>query len=230
MGTKKTVKRQKAIHNSPSQALANCTRCGTCCRKGGPALHKEDNTILLAGHIKREHLITIRKGEPAFSPLSGGLGLVQKEFVKLAGKRKSWVCCFFDEKEAACTIYAHRPLECRLLKCWDTASLLSVIGQKTFSRADIISKDDPILKFIKRHEKECSLEKAEGLISALLRKKNDTALLGKLTALAQRDLTLRSQAIAKFGLSLGEELFIFGRPLFKILGARGLQLMDRIAG
>jgi len=204
-------------------------RCGTCCRKGGPALHEEDNKILLAGHIEREHLITIRKGELAFSPLSNRLEPIEREFIKIAGKGKGWVCCFFDEKKSTCTIYAHRPLECRLLKCWDTAELLSVIGQKTLSRADIISKDDPILKFIKTHEKECSLEKTEGLISALLRGKDNEALLEKLTSLVQRDLTLRSQAIAKFGLSLEEELFIFGRPLFKILGARGFQL-DKIAG
>jgi len=205
-------------------------RCGTCCRKGGPALHEEDKKILLAGHIEREHLITIRRGELAFSPFSNRLEPVQKELVKLAGKGKGWVCLFFDEKKSSCAIYAHRPLECRLLKCWDTAELLSVIGQKTLGRADIISKDDPILKFIETHEKECSLEKAEGLISALLRGKDNAALLEKLTALVQQDLAIRSQAIAKFGLSLEEELFIFGRPVFKILSARGFQFMDKIAG
>ena len=205
-------------------------RCGTCCRKGGPSLHKEDNKILLAGHIGHEHLITIRKGELAFSPLSGRLEPVQKELVKLAGKRKGWVCCFFDEKKSACAIYAHRPLECRLLKCWDTAELLSVIGQKTLSRTDIISKDDPILEFIETHEQECSSEKAEGLMSAFLREKGNAALLEKLTALVQQDLAIRSRAIAKFGLSLEDELFIFGRPLFKILSARGFYFTKPIAG
>ncbi|MDH4230547.1 MAG: YkgJ family cysteine cluster protein [Nitrospirota bacterium] len=230
MSSRKTVKRQKAIHNSPSHAATNCMRCGTCCRKGGPALHKEDIKIILAGHIDREALITLRKGELAFSPLSSRLEPVQKEIVKLAGKRKGWDCCFFDEKKSACIVYAYRPLECRLLKCWDTAGLLSVIGQNTLDRFDIISKDDPLLPFIKIHEKECSMEKAEGLISAFVKKKDNAALLDKITALAQRDLTLRSQAVAQFGLSLGEELFAFGRPLFKILGARGFQLMDKICG
>jgi Fe-S-cluster containining protein len=205
-------------------------RCGTCCRKGGPALHKEDNKILLAGHIEREHLITIRKGELAFSPLSNRLEAVQKELVKLAGKGKSWTCFFFDEKKCSCSIYAHRPLECRLLKCWDTAELLSVIGQKTLSRTDIISKDDPILEFIETHEQECSSEKAEGLMSAFLREKDDATSLEKLTALVQQDLAIRSRAIAKFGLSLEDELFIFGRPLFKILSARGFYFTKPMAG
>ena len=205
-------------------------RCGTCCRKGGPALHTEDMEIMLGGHIAREHLITIRKGELAFSPLSNRLEPVQKELVKLAGKRKGWVCLFFDEKKSACTIYAHRPLECRLLKCWDTAELLSAIGQRTLTRADIISKDDPILEFIETHERECSSEKAEGLISAFLREKDDATSLEKLTALVQQDLAIRSRAIAKFGLSLEDELFIFGRPLFKILSARGFYFTKPMAG
>ncbi len=230
MGTKKTLKRLKDIHNSPSQPVTDCIRCGTCCRKGGPSLHKEDKKIILAGHIDREHLITIRKGELAFSPLMNRLEPVQKELVKLAGKGKAWVCCFFDEKKSACTVYTRRPLECRILKCWDTAELLSVIGQNTLDRFDIISKDDPLLTFIEVHEKECSLEKAEGLISALVREKDNAALLEKLNALVQRDLTLRSQAISKFGLSLEEELFIFGRPLFKILRSRGFQFMGKIDG
>jgi hypothetical protein len=44
-------------------------------------------------------------------------------------------------------------LECRLLKCWDAVELLSVIGQNTLSRSDIVSKDDPVLKFIETHER-----------------------------------------------------------------------------
>jgi len=103
-----------------------------------------------------------KKGELAFSPLSNRLEPVQKELVKLAGKGKGWVCLFFDEKKSSCAIYAHRPLECRLLKCWDTAELLSVIGQKTLSRIDIISKDDPILKFIETHEKNVPWRKWKG--------------------------------------------------------------------
>ena len=99
MSKKKTEKKQKVIHGSTPDGATSCIRCGTCCKKGGPALHLEDKEILLAGHIKRESLITIRKGELALSPLSGRPGPVEKELVKIAGKGKGWVCCFFDEKK-----------------------------------------------------------------------------------------------------------------------------------
>jgi len=225
MSKKKTEKKQKVTHGSTPEDATRCVRCGTCCKKGGPSLHLEDKKILLAGHIGRESLITIRQGDLAFFPLSKRPEPIEKELVKIAGKGKGWVCCFYDEEEASCTIYAHRPLECRLLKCWDTAQLLSVIGKDTMTRADILSEDDPIMEFIEAHEKECSVRMAEDLISVLLEKNDDPDSFAKLNALVHHDLDMRSRAISKFGLSLEAELFIFGRPLFKVLNSRGFQLM-----
>ncbi len=213
-------------HDTASEKVTGCIRCGTCCLKGGPALHKEDKDILLEGHIIRERLITIRKGELAFSPLSGKLEPIKKELVKVAGKGKGWSCCFYDTEKAFCTIYSHRPLECRLLKCWDTEELLSVIGKDTLARADILGPDDPVVKYVETHEAECSLQQAEEFISVLLKKQDDPGSLAKLTVLIHEDLAIRSRAIAEFGLSLEAELFVFGRPLFKILNARGLQVID----
>ena len=66
----KNGKKQKTPRTGPGN-ITGCMRCGTCCTKGGPALHKEDKDILLDGHIGRERLVTIRKGELAFSPISG---------------------------------------------------------------------------------------------------------------------------------------------------------------
>ena len=66
---------------------------------------------------------------------------------------------------------------------------------------------------------------AEDLISVLLEKNDDPESLAKLTALVHQDLAIRSKAISEFGLSLEAELFLFGRPLFKVLSSRGFQLM-----
>lgn len=190
--------------------------------KGGPALHKEDKKLLLAGHIKYDQLATVRKGEPAYSPVSGGLEPVKKELVKIAGKGKTWECLLYDNQSSSCRIYRHRPLECRLLKCWDTSGIISVIGKNTLSRIDIIGKDNPALRFIEMHERECPVQAAEDLVSALLVKNEDPKSIAKLTALIHQDLAIRSRAISEFGLSLGVELFYFGRPLLKIVGSRGV--------
>lgn len=225
MHKKKTEKKQKVVHSSTPSGATGCIRCGTCCKKGGPSLHREDKEIVLAGHIKRENLVTIRKGELAFFPLGERPEPVQKELIKIAGKKKGWGCCFYDEKGSSCTIYTHRPLECRLLKCWDTVQLLTVVGKDTMTRADILTKDDPVLRFIDTHEQECSITIAEDLISMLLEKNDNPVPLAKLTAMVHQDLSIRARAISEFGLSLEAELFLFGRPLFKVLNARGFQLM-----
>ena len=65
----------------------SCIRCGTCCLKGDPVLHHEDKKILLAGHIGYQHLVTIRKGELAFDPLSGKVEPVPKELVT----KQDWI-------------------------------------------------------------------------------------------------------------------------------------------
>src|SRR4030042_1349731 len=202
----------------------SCIRCGTCCMKGGPALHQEDKNTLLAGHVGHQHLVTIRKGELAFNPVSDKLEPVPRELIKVQGKGKGWTCCFYNKKEASCAIYAHRFIECRLLKCWDTSKLISVIGKNTIIRADIINPNDPILKVIETHEQECPYKEAGNLILNLSHEADKSKTLSKLTELVRKDLSIRSYAISELELKKEFELFIFGRPLFKVLSAHGLSV------
>ncbi|WP_334110790.1 YkgJ family cysteine cluster protein [Thermodesulfitimonas autotrophica] len=201
-----------------------CIRCGTCCRKGGPVLHHQDKEIIRAGHAGYQHLITIRRGEMAFDPLSNGLRPAAQELVKVRGRGKEWCCAFFDAARSACTIYPHRFRECRLLKCWDPADLLAVVGKETLVRADLINPGDPILEMIALHERECSYEEVERLIAALSTPHHRDKALARLTTLVRRDLALRLYAERELGLCLDYELFVFGRPLFNYLEARGVPL------
>ncbi|MFC1826558.1 YkgJ family cysteine cluster protein [Thermodesulfobacteriota bacterium] len=193
-----------------------CERCGTCCLKGGPALHNEDKRLLLQKFIDRKSLITIRRGEPVFSLDGCRPEWTQTEIIKLKGKHAGWSCIFYDQNSFICTIYHRRPLECILLKCWDTVELEAISGKRLLSRFDIISSHEPIIKYIQRHEKECSLE----IFDQLSIRQNGTinkSTLAELTALVNKDLVLRSEAILHLNLNLDLELFYFGRPLFKIL-------------
>ena len=209
-------------NNYKNRARNECQRCGTCCLKGGPVLHHEDKKILRAGHIGHKHLVTIRKGELARNPVNDLLEPVHQELIKVRGKREDWACCFYDEKESSCSIYENRFLECRLLKCWNPSELLSVIGRDTIVRADIINPDDPILKVIKTHELECPFHEIDSSIDNILRERDKSKNLEKLTQLVNKDLSIRYYALSELGLNKDFELFIFGRPLFKILNDRGI--------
>ena len=210
-----------------NKTKTECDRCGTCCIKGGPALHCEDVNLLRNNILKQEHLITIRKGEPVFSPGVEKLEPANSELVKIKGKGIEWICFFFKEEEAACAIYEHRPLECSLLKCWETADLEKVAGQKLLSRHDIIAPDDPLLPFIKKLNDICPLVNLDRLLGAMNRYNSRQQALADLTVLVNADMKIRAQAYARFHFSLDLELFYFGRPLFKILDQCGIKTYEK---
>lgn len=202
----------------------SCTRCGTCCRAGGPALHREDTAVLLGGHAGHRHLVTIRAGEPVFDPFAEAVKPAPQEMIKVRGRGGEWTCCLYDEGTSSCTIYEHRFLECRLLKCWDPAALAEVAGRNLLTRADLINPGDSVLELIALHERECSYGLVEELLVALSEGRRKEEALGELRELVRRDLAIRLLAIRDLGLAEEYELFIFGRPLFKVLEPRGLKV------
>ena len=66
----------------PILGAHRCSKCGTCCRKGGPSLHVEDGFLVTQGLIHTRHLYTIRRGELAHDPVRGGLVRVDTDIIK----------------------------------------------------------------------------------------------------------------------------------------------------
>ena len=205
-----------------------CIRCGTCCKKGGPSLHMGDKSLLKNGHIHYSDLITIRKGESAYSPISGKVEPVRQELVKLAGKDREWTCRFFNDSGngSLCELYKHRPLECRLLKCWNPQELIDVIGKDTISRYDLIKSDDPLMEIIPLHDQECSFLEVEELLTVLAEKPEIDGTMARLTGLVRKDLAIRSHTVARFNMPVAVEFFILGRPLFSQLEQRGIEIRE----
>ena len=208
-------------------AMNHCRRCGTCCRKGGPVLHREDLEIIRSSRLEYRHLLTIRKGEWAYSPVTGQVEPTTQELVKTANRANEWACLFYDELNKSCTVYDHRPLECRLLKCWEPEELLEVIGRHTLARIDIIAPDNPLLDLVLHHEQECPASRLARLVPENTKQAANQDKLAELTALVQKDLAIRRKAIQRFGLVVNEELFFFGRPLFIVLSAHGLMVREQ---
>lgn len=212
-------------------AATACQRCGTCCRQGGPALHGPDAELIRSGALHLDDLVTVRRGELAFQPLADRPEPVTHEFLKLKGQNGSWCCAFFNETSKGCLRYAHRPMACGLLDCTDTGPLLAIAGQDLLTRFDCLLTDDPLLPLIEAHEQTCPCPDLAA-IDRDLHQTTDAiaALLADLEAAVARDLAFRTWVAAAHGLSLGQELFAFGRPLFQLLHPLGVQAVNTAAG
>jgi Fe-S-cluster containining protein len=193
--------------------LKNCQQCGTCCRKGGPALHRQDLYLIQTGILPISRLVTIRNGEPVFSPVTGLVEPARQELLKLSASN-SWSCPLLNPADNNCEIYDSRPSECRLLKCWDTAELKNCIYQDNINRWDIIPPDSDIFPIVQQHEKVCTFADIE---QSAQTKKPGNGIRSKINVIIERDLSIREQAVSLLSLSLEEELFYFGRPMFTSL-------------
>lgn len=188
-------------------------------------MHLEDLVLIDGKRLSIGNLITIRQGEPVFSPLTGAFEPSPMELIKLAGQNNSWACCFFKSSDKSCGIYQHRPLECRLLKCWDPGELIGKIYRNAIKRTDIIVKANLANKWLIEHKEKCSYAELSQL-AVRIQKNNDLTALAAGTEMINQDINLRGQAIRALKLNLAEELFYFGRPMFKSLSYFGLRIME----
>jgi Fe-S-cluster containining protein len=135
--------------------LVHCRRCGTCCLKGGPVLHREDLELVRQGHIPLRDLVTICPGEPVHDNVKGRIRQTENDRIKIQPHPGSAACRYYDTAERACTIYARRPLQCRVLKCWDTADLEAVYDRHHLSRKDLLGDIPGLWELVDAHGRRC---------------------------------------------------------------------------
>jgi len=189
-------------------------------------MHTEDYKLIASNVITLADLITVRKGEYTYHPLSEDPQPAVQEFVKIRGKGSGWCCIFFDNEQSICTIYQHRPIACRLLKCWDPEDVLAVTGKNLLNRRALIQGNDPLADLVCIHEDECPVSVINSLVIQLRTPGMKNKVLAELTRLVNIDLQLREYAVRAYRLSLASELFYFGRPLFQQLVPFGISVFE----
>lgn len=137
---------------------SKCERCGTCCEKGGPALHVEDADLLK--HIPMTDVVCLRLGEPAYDPRTDSLLPLPSELMKIRGKGRGWECAYFVPADKSCSIYAYRPLECRELFCGDNLAILRAMDEPALTRGDVVPRDSILWACIDDHERTFPVEEA----------------------------------------------------------------------
>ena len=178
--------------------------------------------LIEKGKIPSRYLYTIRKGEVAHDNVKGCLTPVDSDIIKIKGKKDSWTCIFFNEVKKGCTIYDDRPLECRVLKCWDTRELEQIYANTRLTRNDLVSEVKGLWDLIKEHQAFCDYKKIQPLIKDLAGSKNNHARR-KMLEIIRYDTEIRKLVVARGGLDPEMLDFLFGRPLTNTLRNYGIE-------
>ena len=200
---------------APTEKPPLCSRCGECCRKGGPALHRGDLSLLRTpGGPDLADLVTLRAGEPALDQVRGRLEPLETEIVKLRGRHGTWTCLFFRDEGSACAIYQARPLECRVLSCQDTRELARVYAQDRLTRKDILPPGHPLLELLAEHEQRCPVSGFARLLES-----DAPGDRRSRAAMLAWDREVRLLVAEKSGMDPAILDFLFGRPLEQLAPA-----------
>ncbi len=211
--------------NKP-QKTTECRRCGTCCKDGGPALHGEDRTLIESGRIPLKCLYTIRSGERIRDNVKGGLFQATGDIIKIKGGRDFRACRFWDATQGnRCTIYGQRPLECRVLKCWDTTALEDIYGTNRLTRSDLLSQMEGLYELVADHERQCAYGDVHKYIQDLEEGHRTAEAIRHVLAMIRYDQQLRGVMSAKANLDPEMMDFLLGRPMTQILPGLELRLV-----
>jgi len=200
-----------------------CKRCGTCCRKGGPAFHLVDKALIDKGVIQARYLYTIRKNEPAFDNIQGIVRPVSTDIIKIKSRKGSRTCVFFDDHHQSCLIYENRPIECRTLKCWDTAEIEKNYKKDRLTRGDLLSGIRGLWELIEEQDARCEYDQIERLASELKKNGRDQTA-ARIVEIIEYDTQLRELVIKRGEMDREMLEFIFGRPLKTTINMYGLKI------
>jgi Fe-S-cluster containining protein len=196
-----------------------CRRCGTCCIKGGPVLHREDLDLVRSGAIAKTDLVCLRKGETALDPVKNELIRLEGEMLKIKGQGDSWTCLYFISEPAGCQVYSRRPLECRVLSCVQPELLKKVYARDRLTRFDLVGPKSGMGQIISEHERTCSWKEVNELLGRWTADRADRKVLRALLGVCQHDLSLRNSLAEMVNMDPDDLQVYLGRPIWRCLGA-----------
>ena len=217
---------QNMAKSEPKTKNTKCRRCGTCCKNGGPSFHLEDKMLIEKGMIPLKDIYTIRKGERCYDNIKECFLPASSDILKIKGQKGSKTCLFFNETDKECTIYNHRPMECRILKCWDTGEIQRIYAQNRLTRKDLISSIKGLWEIVEDHQERCSYDTLKILID-LLEKSNRQEALQRILNIIEYDKNIRNLTIQKAGLDPDITDFLFGRPVTETIRIYGIKIEEK---
>ncbi|WP_247648295.1 YkgJ family cysteine cluster protein [Pseudodesulfovibrio sp. zrk46] len=201
-----------------------CKRCGECCRKGGPALHKEDMPLIEDGTIELANIVTLRPGERAYDQIAMSVRPLEAEILKIKGRDGRWTCHFYSPEGCSCGIYESRPVECEKLFCGDIGPLRDIYNQDRLTRHDLLPEGHPLLELVEEHDAKCPPIGMEEI--AKKAREGDAEAGRELKEMVTYDMEIRRLVVEKAGISQEMTEFLFGRPLKTLLLTMNIKVYE----
>jgi Fe-S-cluster containining protein len=155
-------------------------------------------------------LVCLRSGEPANDPRQGGTHPLERELIKIRGKEGSWECVYFASNPTACSIYEHRPLECRSLSCTDTGEIFLAMDTPIIDRREYVAEGSALWECIVEHDRLFPVAEA-------VRMAQQESGCSELDRIIRHEMNFRQILAEKVGASDEELWAYFGRPLWMVL-------------
>ncbi|SHN59109.1 hypothetical protein [Desulfovibrio litoralis] len=234
-------------NTNPKKTNNLCLRCGTCCLKGGPALHQADYILIKNAQIKRSHLFSILKGELAYMPnlesdssSNSLLCLTEQELIKIKPNPQKtlqypWACMFLTQekqsKTTGCKLHPNHPEECKLLFCQNTKQILKAYQINRLTRAELSTPDEQALQAAHSSGTNWTQLGTE-LATYFINQQNNFIEINKLPKKMVKELeesanfdnAFRSIVVERKVLKQDELDFHFGRNITSILKQFGIYL------
>lgn len=205
-----------------------CQRCGTCCLKGGPALHAAD-AVLFSGQdaLDLSVIVTYRAGEPLHDQVQERVLALKHELLKLRSKPSSQACVFYEHKTRACGLYQRRPEECRVLSCRETSALAAMYDKDRLRRSDLLPGGHPILAVLAEHETLVPVARIAPLAECFRAGGQEAKdAEAELVRMALADQAFRKNLASHAGIGPEYHDFFFGRGAAALFFAAGLALRE----
>ena len=210
------------MDQTPANERTHCIRCGECCLSSTPSFQLTDVPLVNERIIKRSDLYTVRVGELVRDNIRDEMKITDKELIKMREKETAGGCIFYDAAEKRCTIYEHRPAQCKALACWDEREFMRVYATPNADRKEIIY-DQTLLRLIDEHEKRCAYAQLDRYVKKIER--DGEAAVEKILQILKFDYEIRLLIPEKLDVDPDEMDLILGRPLMETIVMFGLKVV-----
>jgi hypothetical protein len=175
----------------------------------------QDREQVESGKIPLKCLFTIREGEPAFDNVMGSITRAATDIIKIKGTGENDATCrFLDQEQVGCRIYEMRPIECRLLTCWDTQVIQAFYDKDRLTRNDLLSRLPGLHDLVNEHQVRCGYARVGQLADRILQNQGPLQeAVAELSAIIHYDQSLRQVTVERARLDPEMLDFLFGRPL-----------------